>query len=111
MPAFLVFLLPYIERFVLVLAILGGSFGFGAWEGRKWTQAAEAARYEIARQAEVQHQTQVEAEFKTKEQALIDQDKTLTNQISEIQNATTTEPNRAVVCLTPDGVRRLNQIR
>lgn len=111
MPAFLLMFLPYIERVVLVAAVLGGTFGYGAWEGRKWTQAAEAARYEIARQAEVVHQNQVEAEFKTKEQALIDQDRILTDQISEIQNAASNEPSHAVVCLTPDGVRRLNQIR
>ena len=108
MPAFL---LPYLARFTIGIIVLASCFAYGAWEGHKWTAAAEQAKYEIAREKEVEHQKQVEAEFKAKEQALIDQDKTLTDQISEIQNAASNEPNHAVVCLTPDGVRRLNQIR
>jgi|SRR5665213_122383 len=101
----------FVYKILASIALAAGLFTFGLYEGYKYTKAAEAAKYEIARQAEVQHQNQVEAEFRVKEKDLLAQEQQLNKQIDEIKNATQSEPNSGNVCLTPDGVLRLNKIR
>ncbi len=101
----------FLQKLLLYVAGAGSLFLFGVYEGHSWTKAYDAAQYEKAKQAELNHQAQVEAEFRIKEQTLIDKEKILNDQLDTIKNETAKDPNGAVPCISSSGVRRLNEIR
>ncbi len=101
----------FLQKLLIYVAGASSLFLFGVYEGHSWTKAYDAAQYEKAKQAELTHQAQVEAEFRVKEQALIDKEKQLNDQLDTIKNETAQDPNGAVPCLPATGVRRLNEIR
>jgi hypothetical protein len=83
----------------------------GFYEGRKFTLAAEAVKYEIARQKEAIHQASVQAEFRKLETDLIAKTTQLENLQNEINTSAAKSPTSGNISLPTDSVSRINEIR
>jgi hypothetical protein len=101
----------FVQRIVFGAGALAFIFTFGAYEGRKYTLASEAAKYEMARQAEEKHQIEVQLQSAERETELIKKNQDLESLVNDLTIKSTESPTAGSVSLPTDSVRRLDEIR